>query len=120
MDSREVRKQPHGGPDERRDPNAGVRDCQRHPGHYHSLRSLDGSKGVSFHTFSLPENRFVHLLLKNIGKRTPEAEIQEKPEALHINAQGVMRSCTNKYKQTTDTKFMCEKISFGRFPHFLN
>jgi hypothetical protein len=41
-----------------------------------ALRSLDESEGVSFHTFSLPENLFVHLLLKNIGKRMPEAEIQ--------------------------------------------
>jgi len=31
-----------------------------------ALRSIDGSKGVSFHTFSLPEDRCVRLLVKNI------------------------------------------------------
>jgi hypothetical protein len=35
-----------------------------------ALRSLDGSKGVSFHTFSLPEDRRVRLLLKNISANT--------------------------------------------------
>jgi hypothetical protein len=29
-----------------------------------ALRSLDESKGVSFHTFSLPDDRCVRLLLK--------------------------------------------------------
>jgi hypothetical protein len=32
-----------------------------------ALRSLDVSKGVSFQTFSLPENRCVRLLIKNLG-----------------------------------------------------
>jgi hypothetical protein len=31
-----------------------------------ALRSLDGSKGVSFHTFSLPEDREVRLLITNL------------------------------------------------------
>jgi hypothetical protein len=31
------------------------------------------------------------MLLKNIGKRMPEAEIQEKLEVLHINVQAVMQ-----------------------------
>ena len=31
-----------------------------------ALLSLDGSKDVSFHTFSLPEDRCVRLLVKNI------------------------------------------------------
>jgi hypothetical protein len=38
-----------------------------------ALRSLDESEVVSFHTFSLPEDRCVGLLLKNIGKRMYEA-----------------------------------------------
>jgi hypothetical protein len=33
-----------------------------------ALRFLDGSKGVTFHTFSLPEDRCVRLLMKNLGK----------------------------------------------------
>jgi hypothetical protein len=57
-----------------------------------SLLSLDGSKGVSFRTFSLPDDRCVCLLLKNLGNRMPEAEIREELEALHIQVQGIMKS----------------------------
>jgi hypothetical protein len=56
-----------------------------------ALRSLEVREGVSFHTFSLPEDRCVRLLLKNLGKRMLEAEIREEPEALHINVQVVMQ-----------------------------
>jgi hypothetical protein len=30
-----------------------------------TLRSLDGKEGLSFHTFTLPEDRIVRLLVKN-------------------------------------------------------
>jgi hypothetical protein len=33
------------------------------------LRSLDGSKGVSFHTLSVPEIRKMRLLIKNLGRQ---------------------------------------------------
>jgi hypothetical protein len=56
-----------------------------------ALRSIDESKSVSYHTFSLPEDRCVRLLLKNVGKRMPEAEIREELEALRINMQAVMQ-----------------------------
>jgi hypothetical protein len=56
-----------------------------------ALPSLDENEGVSFHTFSLPEDRCVGLLLKKIGKRMPEAEIREELEALQINVQAVMQ-----------------------------
>jgi hypothetical protein len=36
-----------------------------------ALRSLDGSKGVTFHIFSLPEDRCVRLLVKNLGRQMP-------------------------------------------------
>lgn len=36
-----------------------------------ALRSLDGSKGVSVHTFPLPENPCVRLLINNLGKEIP-------------------------------------------------
>jgi hypothetical protein len=36
------------------------------------LRSLDGSKGVSFHAFCLPEDRCVRLLVKNLLRHMPE------------------------------------------------
>jgi hypothetical protein len=40
------------------------------------LRSLGEGEAVSFHTFSLPEDRCVSLLLKNLGKRISEAKIK--------------------------------------------
>ena len=36
-----------------------------------ALISLDGSKGVTFHTFSLLEDRCVRLLVKNLGRQMP-------------------------------------------------
>ena len=55
------------------------------------LRSLDGSKGVSFHTFSLPENGCVRLLVKNLGRHMPEDVVREELEKLGICAQGVLQ-----------------------------
>jgi hypothetical protein len=46
---------------------------------------------VSFHTFPLSEDRCVRLLLKNVGKRMPEAEIKEELQALTIIVQAVMQ-----------------------------
>jgi hypothetical protein len=56
-----------------------------------ALRSLGGDDGVSFHTFSLSEDRCVRLLLKNLGKRMPEAESNGELEALRIHVQAVMQ-----------------------------
>jgi hypothetical protein len=33
-----------------------------------ALRSLDGGEGVSFHTITLPEDRCVRILVKNLGR----------------------------------------------------
>jgi hypothetical protein len=40
-----------------------------------ALRSLGLSKGVSFHTFSLPDNWRVRLIVKNLGSRMPESKV---------------------------------------------
>ena len=56
-----------------------------------ALRSLGGSKGVTFHTFSLPEDRCVRLLVKNLGRQMPESVVREELEALGIRVQGVMQ-----------------------------
>jgi hypothetical protein len=56
-----------------------------------ALRSLDGSKGVIFHTFCLPEDRMARLLIKNIGRKMPESVVREEMEALGICVQGVMQ-----------------------------
>jgi hypothetical protein len=43
-----------------------------------TLQSLDGRKGVSFHTFSLPKDHCVHLLVKNLGRHMPEDVVWEE------------------------------------------
>jgi hypothetical protein len=57
----------------------------------HALRSLEGTEGVSFHTFTLPEDRCVRLLVKNLGKGMPESVVREELESLDIRVQGVMQ-----------------------------
>jgi len=54
-----------------------------------ALWSLDGKDGVSFHTFTLPENRCVQLLVKNLGRGMPESVIRRELESLNILVQGV-------------------------------
>jgi hypothetical protein len=54
-----------------------------------ALRSLDASKGVRFHTFSLPEDRFTQLLIKIFGRRMPEDVVREELGALGICVQGI-------------------------------
>ena len=49
-----------------------------------ALRSLDGKEGVSFHTFTLPEDRCVRLLVKNLGRGMPESVVREELESLNI------------------------------------
>jgi hypothetical protein len=54
-----------------------------------ALRSFDGSRGVRFHTFSLPEDRCVRLLVKNLRRHMPENVVQEEVENLGISVQGI-------------------------------
>lgn len=42
-----------------------------------SLRSLDGSKGVSFHTFFLSGDRCMRLLFKTLGRKMPKGAVRE-------------------------------------------
>jgi hypothetical protein len=46
---------------------------------------------VGFHTFSLPVDRCVRLLVKNLGKRMPESVVREELESLNIPVQGGMQ-----------------------------
>jgi hypothetical protein len=62
---------------------------ERHAG-YKDSRWL-ASKGVSFHTFSLPEDGCVRLLLTNLGKQMPDSVVREELEALGIHVQGVLQ-----------------------------
>jgi len=54
-----------------------------------ALWSLDGREGVSFHTFTLLEDRSARLL-KNLVRGMPESVIREELEYLGIHVQGVM------------------------------
>jgi hypothetical protein len=55
-----------------------------------SLRSLNGKEGVSFHTYSLPEDHCVPLLVKNVGRRMPESAVRKELGTLNIRVQGVI------------------------------
>jgi hypothetical protein len=52
-----------------------------------ALRSVDGSKGVCFNNFSLPEGRQVRLLIKNIRRQRPEIIVRVELEALDVYVQ---------------------------------
>jgi hypothetical protein len=67
-----------------------------------ALRSLGEEEGVTFHTFSLPEDRCMRLLLKNLGKRMAETEIREELEALHIQVQAVMQLRSRRWDQDAE------------------
>ena len=46
-------------------------------------------EGVSFYTFTLPEDRCARLLVKNLGRGMPESVVREELETLGIHVQGV-------------------------------
>jgi hypothetical protein len=66
-----------------------------------ALRSHDERQGVSFHTISLPEDRRVRLLVKNIGKRMPEGVVYEELESQNIQVQGVIQLFYGRRDQDT-------------------
>jgi hypothetical protein len=63
------------------------------------LRPLDKSEGVSFHTRSVPENRYVRLLLKHLRNTMHKDQIQKHMAALHINGQAAMQLRSNRRDQ---------------------
>ena len=46
---------------------------------------------MSFHTYSLPEDRCVRLVVKNLGKRMPESAVLEELRSMDIRVQVVMQ-----------------------------
>jgi hypothetical protein len=46
---------------------------------------------VSFHTFTLPEDHCVRLLVKNLARGMPENVFREELEFLNIRVQGVIQ-----------------------------
>ena len=55
------------------------------------LRSVDASKGVAFHVYSLPEDRCTRLLIKGLGKNIPEQDVRKELEILGISVQSVLQ-----------------------------
>ena len=53
------------------------------------VSSLDGKEGLNFHTFTLPEDRCVRLLVTDLGKGKRESVALEELESLNIRVQGV-------------------------------
>ena len=49
-------------------------------------------EGVSFYTFTLPEDRCARLLVKNLGRDVPDSVVREELETMGIHVQG-LRSC---------------------------
>ena len=45
-------------------------------------------EGVSFHTFTLPQDRCARLLVKKLGRGMPESVVREELETLGIHVQG--------------------------------
>jgi len=64
-----------------------------------ALQSLNGSKGVSFHIFSLPEDCCVRLLVKNLGRQMSEGIVQEQMKTLVICTQGILQLCSGHSDQ---------------------
>jgi hypothetical protein len=56
-----------------------------------ALRSFDGSKLLSIHTFSLPDDLCVSLLLNNLGKHMLDSVVRENLVTLGIHVQGVLQ-----------------------------
>jgi hypothetical protein len=46
---------------------------------------------VSFHTFTLPEDRCARLLVKNLGRGMPESVVREELDSQDIHVQGVLQ-----------------------------
>ena len=70
------------------------------------LRSLDESKGVTFHTFSLPEDRCIRVLVKILGRQMHQSVVREELETLGISVQDVMQLRSGRRDQdaTSDRK----------------
>jgi methyl coenzyme M reductase subunit C-like uncharacterized protein (methanogenesis marker protein 7) len=56
---------------------------------------------MSFHTLTLPEDRWVRLQVKNLGRGMPESIVREELEALDIHVQGVLQLRSGRRDQDT-------------------
>ena len=63
----------------------------------------DGNDGVSLHTFTLPENRCVQLLVKDLDRGTPESVVREELESLSFRIKGFMQLRSKRRDQDPAT-----------------
>jgi hypothetical protein len=66
-----------------------------------ALRSPNVGGGVKFHTFVLPEDWCVRLLIRNLGRRMPEGIVKEELENLGIRLQAVLQLRSGRRVQET-------------------
>jgi hypothetical protein len=66
-----------------------------------ALRSSDVGGGVTFHTFALPEDLCVRLLIKNLSRRMSEGIVKEELENLGIRVQAVLQLRSGRRGQET-------------------
>jgi hypothetical protein len=61
-------------------------------------------EGVSFQNITLPEDRYVRLLVKKLDRGMPESVVREELESLNIRVQGVtqLRSGSRDQKPAKD------------------
>ena len=58
-------------------------------------------EAVSFHTFTLPEDRSTRLLVKNLGRDMTESVVREELEILGIHVQGATQLRSGRRDQDT-------------------
>jgi hypothetical protein len=82
-----------------------------------ALISLSEGEGVTFHTFSLPENRCrcLCMLFKNPGKRIAELEIMEELEAKSIQVQVFMQIRSRRRNQDAEKTVHLHHTSYSRW-----
>jgi hypothetical protein len=85
-----------------------------------ALPALDGREGVTFHTFTLPVDPCMRLLMKNLGTGLPESVVREDLESeyscpgIHTAAIRPPRS-GHSQRPTSHTHFI---VSVARGPEF--
>ena len=65
-----------------------------------ALRFLSRKEVVSFHHFTLPEDRCLRLIVKNLGRVAPESVVRVGLESLNIRVQGVTQLLSGSATRT--------------------
>jgi hypothetical protein len=84
-----------------------------------ALRSPNVGGDVTFHTFALPEDRCVRLLIRKLGRRMPEGIVKEELVNLGIRVQAVLQLRSGRRVQETYNVYPLNShfiVSVGRGP----